>query len=72
MMNPNEHPSEHKGKLNFHCADVGPKNCDWQVSGNSEDEIMPKIEQHGREKHNMTIDEDAKRKVRGAIHRQAA
>jgi hypothetical protein len=21
---------------------VGPKNCDWQVSGNSEQEIMPK------------------------------
>lgn len=71
-MNPHEHQSEHKGKVNFRCADVGPKNCDWQVSGNSEDEIMPKIEQHGREKHNMTVDEDTKRKVRGAIHRQAA
>jgi predicted small metal-binding protein len=35
-------------KLNFRCSDDGPKNCDWQVSGNSEEEIMPKIEQHGR------------------------
>jgi predicted small metal-binding protein len=71
-MNPNEHQSDNKGKLNFRCADVGPKNCDWQVTGNSEEEIMPKIEQHGREKHNMHIDEDTKRKVRGAIQRKAA
>lgn len=71
-MHTSEHSSENKGKLNFRCADAGHKNCDWQVSGDSEEEIMPKIEQHGREKHNMTIDEDAKRKVRGAIHQKAA
>jgi predicted small metal-binding protein len=59
-------------KLNFRCSDVGPKNCDWQVSGNSEQEIMPKIEQHGREDHGMTIDDQTRDKVRGAIHRQAA
>jgi predicted small metal-binding protein len=70
-MNPTERQSEHKGKLNFHCADVGPKNCDWQVSGNSEEEMMPKIEQHGRERHNMTIDEDTKRKVHSAIRKAA-
>jgi predicted small metal-binding protein len=51
---------------------VGPKNCDWQVSGNSEQEIMPKIEQHGREKHNMTIDDQTRNKVHNAIHKQAA
>lgn len=71
-MIPNERQSDNKGTMNFRCADVGPKNCDWQVSGNSEEEIMPKIEQHGREKHNMTIDEETKRKVRGAIQRKAA
>lgn len=59
-------------KVNFQCSDVGPKNCDWKVSGNSEEEIMPKIEKHGREAHNMTIDEPTKNKVRSAIHRQAA
>ena len=47
-----------KDKVSFRCSDVGPKNCEWQISGNSEAEIMPKIEQHGREKHNMKIDED--------------
>jgi predicted small metal-binding protein len=71
-MNPNEHQSDHKGKLNFRCADVGPKSCDWQVSGNSESEMLPKIEQHGREKHNMTLDEDTRRKVHSAIQPKAA
>jgi len=73
-MNPDvsKNPNERKDKLNFKCSDVGPKNCDWQVSGNSEEEIMPKIEQHGREKHNLTIDNDTRKKVRGAIHSKAA
>lgn len=59
-------------KLNFRCSDVGPKSCNWQVSGNSEDEILPKIEQHGREAHNLSMDENTRSKVRSAIHRQAA
>ena len=73
-MNPNVSNQQQKeqGKVNFKCSDVGPKNCDWQVSGDSEQEIMPKIEQHGREKHNMTIDDQARNKVRDAIHKQAA
>jgi predicted small metal-binding protein len=33
---------------------------------------MPHIEQHGREKHNLTIDEETRNKVRGAIQRKAA
>jgi predicted small metal-binding protein len=72
-MNPSvSDPQKNEGKVNFKCSDVGPKNCDWQVSGNSEQEIMPKIEQHGREKHNMTIDDQTRNKVRSAIHKQAA
>jgi predicted small metal-binding protein len=63
---------QQRDKMNFRCSDVGPKNCDWQVSGNSEEEIMPKIEQHGREKHNLTMDNETKNRVRGAIHREAA
>ena len=59
-------------KLNFKCSDVGPKTCNWQVSGNSEAEILPKIEQHGKEAHNLTMDENTRSKVRSAIHRQAA
>ena len=73
-MNPNvsEPQSKSQDKVNFKCSDVGPKNGDWQVSGNSEQEIMPKIEQHGREKHGLKIDDDTRNKVRSTIHRQAA
>jgi len=73
-MNPNisADQSASNKKLNFRCADVGPKNCDWQVSGDSEQEIMPKIEQHGREQHNLTIDDATRNKVRNAIQRRAA
>ena len=59
-------------KLSFRCSDVGPKNCDWQITANSEAEIMPKIEQHGREKHNMKIDDETRKKVHNAIQRKAA
>jgi predicted small metal-binding protein len=73
-MNTHEHDqhADSKGKMNFRCADVGPKNCDWQVTGKSEAEMMPIIEQHGREKHNMTIDDETRRKVRSAIHTKTA
>ena len=60
------------GQVGFRCSDVGPKECDWQVSGNSEAEIMPKIEQHGRQQHNLTIDDETRRKVHNAITRKAA
>lgn len=62
-------------KFNFQCSDVGYENeCDWQISGTSEEEIMPKIEQHGRERHNLTrsFDESASKRVREVIRRRAA
>ena len=71
-------PSSERGtgqgnqKLNFRCSDVGPKTCNWQVSGNSEAELLPKIEQHGREVHNLTMDDNTRSKVRNAIRSQAA
>jgi predicted small metal-binding protein len=68
----NERQQDTQGKMNFRCSDVGPKNCDWQVSGNSEEEIMPQIEQHGREKHNLTIDDETRNRARSAIQRKAA
>lgn len=58
-------------KLNFRCSDVGV-DCNWQVSGNSEAEILPKIEKHGREAHDLTMDENTRAKVRSAIRPQAA
>ncbi len=65
------HNSE-QGRVNYKCSDVVQKNCDWQVSGDSEQEIMPKIERHGREKHGLDIDDETRNRVRNAIHQQAA
>jgi len=64
-MHTHEHQSDKRGQFNFRCADAGRKSWDWQVNGNSEEEIMPKIEQHGREKHNMKIDDETKRRATG-------
>jgi predicted small metal-binding protein len=73
-MNPNvSNPQQHsQGRVNFKCSDVGLKNCDFQVSGSSEQEIMPKIERHGLEKHGLKMDDETREKVRNAIHKQSA
>ena len=57
----------------FRCADVGDPNCRWEVSGSNEAEIMPQIERHGREQHNITnFDENTRNRVRDAIRTRAA
>ena len=73
-MNPSvsDERQENEGKLNFKCSDVGPKNCDWQVSGNIELEIMMLIEKHAREKHGLKLDDETRNGVHHAIHKQAA
>ena len=40
-------------KKHFHCKDVG-YDCEWQLEGNSEDEMLPVIEKHAAEVHNLT------------------
>jgi predicted small metal-binding protein len=59
-------------KLHFRCSDVGPRECDWQTSGNTEQEILAKAEQHGREQHNLKIDDNTRTRVKSAIRREAA
>jgi predicted small metal-binding protein len=73
-MNPSVSEEDHRnqGKVTFKCSDVGPKDCYWEVSGNSQREIMPTIEQHGRERHNLTIDDETRNRVLNSIHNQAA
>lgn len=57
----------------FRCADVADPNCRWEVSGQNEAEIMPQIERHGREQHNITnFDENTRNRVRDAIRPRAA
>jgi predicted small metal-binding protein len=66
-------PSGHSNEKHFRCSDLGHKECKWEVSGRSEDEIMPKIEQHGREKHNITnFDNESRKRVHNAIRDRAA
>lgn len=57
--------------LDFRCADLGYQQCDWQVAGQAEAEIMPQIERHGREQHGLTnFDEQVRSKVRQAMRRR--
>jgi len=59
-------------KKTFRCSDLGHK-CNWEVSGQSEEELMPQIEQHGRQAHNLQqMDSDSRQRVRSAIRDRAA
>ncbi len=56
-------------KKHFHCKDVG-YDCTWELEGNSEDEMLPIIEQHAAEVHNLThFKTAAEQHVREAIQR---
>ena len=61
-----------QGSLHFNCSDVLAKNCDWRVSGDSEQEIMLLIEQHSQEKHGLKLDDETRNGVHHAIHKKAA
>ena len=57
------------GQKVFHCKDVG-YDCEWHLEGTSEDEMLPKIEQHAAEVHNLThFKQQAEQHVRDAIRR---
>lgn len=67
-----DNPNNRMGKQ-FRCSELGMTACNWSVSGNDESDMMPKIEQHGREAHGITnMDDNMKRRVRDAIHNRAA
>lgn len=70
---PNPEQTHKPGQqFSFRCSEVHPE-CNWQTSGNSEDQIMSDVERHGREKHNLqNFDQQTRNKVKGAIHRRAA
>ncbi len=57
------------GKKHFHCKDVGYE-CEWQLAGDSEDQMLPVIEKHAAEVHNLTqFKGEAVEHVREAIRR---
>ena len=61
------------GEQTFRCADVGNADCRWEVTGRTEEELMPQIERHGREQHGIgDIDAQMRNKIRNAIHERRA
>ena len=53
------------------CSDVNP-GCDFEIRGNSEDEVLRKAAEHAKTAHNMqSIPPDLLSKARGAIRDEA-
>ncbi len=67
-----ENPNARQGKQ-FRCADVGNTSCNWSVVAENEDEVMRRVEQHGKEAHGINdVDDKTREKIRGAIRDKAA
>jgi len=70
-----EHP--HKGPdqedmIVFKCGASGDSACAWEARAKSEDELMPEIERHFRERHNRQLDEAERMQVRRFCQSQQA
>jgi len=64
--------ADQQGNYSFNCGDV-MKGCSWQATASSKEELIAKVEEHGRRDHHITnIDPQTQQKVEGAIHRRAA
>ena len=50
----------------FKCSDMGI-NCKYEVTGESEDELVRKASEHGKNVHNMKLSMDDEKKVRQQI-----
>ena len=52
----------------FRCRDIG-NNCNYQVRGKSEEEVLQKVSEHAKTAHNMTeISKELADKVRTTIY----
>ncbi len=51
----------------FRCADVGYTECDWHLEGNSEEEMLPQIENHALAVHHLELKDEAIAHVKKAI-----
>jgi predicted small metal-binding protein len=54
-------------KKEFRCADVGYTECGWKLEGNSDEEMVPVIEDHAAKVHRLELKEEAVQHVREAI-----
>lgn len=55
-------------KKEFRCANVGYTECEWKLEGNSEEEMVPQIEDHAFKVHHLELKDEAVQHVREAIH----
>ena len=39
----------------FRCAEAGATGCRWKARGNSEEEVLAKVEEHARKAHNVQV-----------------
>lgn len=52
----------------FSCKDVGV-DCNKELTGQTDEEVMGKVETHAREDHKMeSLDQDTRDRIKGAIH----
>ena len=59
------------GDHTFRCADIGNTDCRWETSGRTEDEVVERVYEHGRQAHGLTDWTEALRnRVRDNIHRR--
>jgi len=71
-LNPDLSDEPNQATLQFKCSDVVARNCDWQVQGNSVEELMLQVEKHSREKHGLNLDDETRSGVHHALHKRAA
>lgn len=61
------------GERSFRCSDVGNADCRFETTAHTEEELMSRIEEHGREAHGInSFDADTRRKMLDAIHHRRA
>jgi predicted small metal-binding protein len=56
----------------FRCVDLGRLECNWSLTGENAEQMLPEIERHGRAEHNNEMDENIRNRILDAIHRRSA
>jgi predicted small metal-binding protein len=51
----------------FACRDSGMKNCNWEVTGQNDDEIVRKATEHEKQAHQMNPSRQDEQRVRSLI-----
>lgn len=54
----------------FRCANVGHPECNWHLEGNSEEEMLPQIEEHALKVHHLELKDEAIDNVKKSIREQ--